>query len=137
MSKRYSRVIQFSEFVDRFNYLKLFSSVGVDTFGSHRYLNQVLYRSPEWRRVRREIIMRDDGCDLAHPGLPIFGNVFIHHLNPINVEDVLERRPIVFDPENLICCSFKTHNALHYGTEEDIMEKELIIRTKNDTCPWK
>lgn len=108
--------------------------VGEFTFGGHRELNQILYRSPEWRKIRRQVILRDDGKDLSHPDYPIRGNIYIHHLNPITIEDILERRRNVFDEENLVCASFQTHNGIHYGT---LIPKEPIIRRKNDTCPWR
>lgn len=134
--KTYSELIKFSSFEDRFNYLCLIGIIGEMTFGGHRHLNQVLYQSEQWKRTRREVILRDDGCDLAHEDYPIGGSVYIHHINPISIEDILEERPCVFDLENLVCVSFKTHNAIHYGSEE-LLSKGLVIRTKNDTCPWR
>lgn len=134
--RRYSKLITFPEFSDRLNYLQMYGEVCVDTFGSKRYLNQILYLSPEWKRVRRQVIERDDGCDLGIPELPILGHVFIHHINPLTIEDVVNRSSKVFDLENLICCSFRTHNWIHYGVKED-STSGFTIRSKNDTCPWK
>lgn len=133
-SYRYLKGLQ--TFMERFNYLRLDSFVGDVTFGSKRYLNQLLYSSEMWRKTRREVILRDDGCDLAHMDYPIVGRVYIHHLNPITVDDILERKPCVFDPENLICVSFRTHNAIHYGDEETL-PREPVIRKPYDTCPWR
>ena len=134
--RTYSELITIPTFEERFEYLQLKGSVGKDTFGYDRYLNQVLYRSPEWKRLRNQIIIRDFGCDLACEGYDIHSKVLIHHLNPITVEDVLARSRKVFDPDNLVCVSHSTHNAIHYG-EADLLVTGPIIRTKNDTCPWK
>lgn len=134
--KTYSELITIPTFEERFEYLQLKGSVGKDTFGYDRYLNQVLYRSSEWKRLRNQIIIRDGGCDLACDGYDIYGKVLIHHLNPITVEDVLARSRKVFDPDNLVCVSHNTHNAIHYG-DVDLLVTGPIIRTKNDTCPWR
>lgn len=134
--RTYSELITIPTFEERFEYLQLKGSVGKDTFGYDRYLNQVLYRSPEWKRLRNQIIIRDDGCDLACDGYDVYGKVLIHHLNPITVEDVLARSRKVFDPDNLVCVSHNTHNAIHYG-DVDLLVTGPITRTKNDTCPWR
>ena len=134
--RTYSELITIPTFEERFEYLQLKGSVGKDTFGYDRYLNQVLYRSPEWKRLRNQIIIRDAGCDLACDGYDIYDKVLIHHLNPITVEDVLARSRKVFDPDNLVCVSHSTHNAIHYG-DVDLLVTGPIIRTKNDTCPWR
>ena len=134
--RTYSELITIPTFEERFEYMQLKGSVGKDTFGYDRYLNQVLYRSPEWKRLRNQIIIRDGGCDLACDGYDIYGKVLIHHLNPITVDDVLARSRKVFDPDNLVCVSHNTHNAIHYG-DMDLLVTGPIIRTKNDTCPWR
>ena len=134
--RTYSELITIPTFEERFEYLQLKGSVGKDTFGYDRYLNQVLYRSPEWKRLRNQIIIRDGGCDLACDGYDIYSKVLIHHMNPITVEDVLARSRKVFDPDNLVCVSHSTHNAIHYG-DADLLVTGPIIRTKNDTCPWR
>ena len=134
--RTYSELITIPTFEERFEYLQLKGSVGKDTFGYDRYLNQVLYRSPEWKRLRNQIIIRDGGCDLACDGYDIYGKVLIHHLNPITVEDVLARSRKVFDPDNLVCVTHNTHNAIHYG-DSDLLVTGVITRTKNDTCPWR
>lgn len=134
--RTYSELITIPTFEERFEYLQLKGSVGKDTFGYDRYLNQVLYRSPEWKRLRNQIIIRDDGCDLACDGYDVYGKVLVHHLNPITVEDVLARSRKVFDPDNLVCVSHNTHNAIHYG-DVDLLVTGPITRTKNDTCPWR
>lgn len=134
--KTYSELITLPTFEERFEYLRLNGAVGRETFGHDRYLNQTLYRSPEWKRFRREIIIRDNGCDLACEGYEIYEKVLIHHINPITVEDILERNPMVFDSENVVCTVLNTHNAIHYG-DESLIIKTPIKRSRNDTCPWK
>lgn len=136
MSKTYSELITFHDFEGRFNYLKLTGVVGEATFGGHRILNQMLYQSPMWKSARRKIILRDNGCDLAHEDYTIHGAVYIHHINPITINDILERRSCVFDLDNLVCVSFRTHQAIHYG-DGDLLPKGLVVRKKNDTCLWR
>lgn len=135
--KTYSELIELSTFEERFEYCKLSAAVADPTFAGHRWLNQVLYTSPEWRRVRRDIIARDEANDLAHPDRPIVKGIYIHHLNPITIEDVKKRAPRIFDPENLICVSFDTHQAIHYGDEKLLIPTAPTVRKSNDTCPWK
>lgn len=134
--KTYSDLIKLPTFYERFEYLKLNGKVGELTFNGHRHLNQTLYRCPEWRSIRQQVIVRDNGCDLACNGYEIIGNVLIHHINPITINDILHRRDCVFDLENLISTSLNTHNAIHYG-DDDLLPRGLIIRTKNDTNLWR
>ena len=134
--KTYSELITFSTFEERFEYLQLKGIVGQETFGFDRYLNQILYSSKEWKSLRNEIIVRDNGCDLALEGFEIHGRILIHHINPITIDDVIKRRGIVFDPENLICVTHNTHNAIHYG-DKSLLITGPIERRANDTCPWK
>ena len=135
-TKQYSELITIPTYEERFKYLQLKGAVGNDTFGYDRYLNQILYNSPEWKRLRNQIIIRDNGRDLGCEGYEIYGRILIHHMNPITVEDIVSRDPIVFDPENLICVSHNTHNAIHYG-DENLLIMAPVERTKNDTCPWR
>lgn len=135
-TKSYSELITIPTFEERFEYLQLKGSVGKDTFGYDRYLNQILYRSHEWKKLRNQIIIRDCGCDLACEGYEIYGRILIHHLNPITVDDVLDRNRKVFDPNNLVCVTHNTHNAIHYG-DASMLLTGPIVRTKNDTCPWR
>lgn len=134
--KCYSDLIQIDSFKDRFDYLKTNSIVGFETFGSKRYLNQILYNSWEWRNFKRRVILRDDGKDLAHPDYKIVGNVYVHHINPITIDDILERRYCVFDMENVISCSFYTHEAIHYK-KEIFVRGDFAERRENDTSPWR
>ena len=134
--RTYTELMQLKTFKERFRYLKLSAAVGQETFGFERYLNQRFYRSNEWRQLRNKIIVRDNGCDLADPGREIVKKVYIHHMNPIGTDDIVHASDYLLNPEYLICCSFDTHNAIHYG-DESLLLSEPIHRTPNDTCPWK
>jgi len=134
--RRYSELVLLPTFEERFNYLKLDGSVGEDTFGFDRYLNQIFYRSPEWKQIRNQIIIRDNGCDLGIDGMNIYSKILIHHMNPIAVEDVSNRNPDILNPEFLISVSHDTHNAIHYGAEAPRID-HFIERYSGDTCPWK
>lgn len=134
--KTYSELISIPDFLERFRYLQIGGRVGVETFGYDRYLNQILYRSPEWKKFRRDVIIRDNGCDLACDGFDIVGKILVHHINPITIEDVLNRHPKIFDFENVISTTLNTHNAIHYG-DESLLVVAPIERSKFDTCPWR
>lgn len=134
--KRYSELIQLPTFQERFRYLELKGKVAEDTFGSHRYLNQALYRSREWKNLKRQIILRDNGCDLGVEGFEINESFIVHHINPITLEQIQRRDPLIFDPENLITTRLITHNAIHYG-DESILCMGPVERHANDTCPWR
>ena len=136
MNKCYSELIQLPTFIQRYRYLKIGGVVGEETFGYDRYLNQILYRSPEWKRFRRDIIIRDEARDLACEGYEIIGKILIHHIEPITVRDIELRDPKIFDPENVISVTLNTHNAIHYG-DESLLITEPLERTPYDTCPWK
>lgn len=134
--KTYSELATLPTFLERYKYLKLDGAVGKSTFGYDRYLNQILYSSDEWKSFRRDIILRDNGCDLGCEGFDVYSRITVHHIDPITVEDVVNRHPKVFDPENVITTSHNTHMAIHYGDEE-LLIIAPIERTKNDTCPWR
>lgn len=134
--RTYSELILLPTFEERFNYLQLNGRVGDDTFGFDRYINQNFYKSADWKRIRDQIIIRDNGCDLALEGHEIYGRILIHHMNPITVKDVELSTEYLMNPEYLICVTHNTHNAIHYGDEKLLM-KGPVVRTKNDTCPWK
>lgn len=134
--KTYSELIQIPTFEKRFEYLCLNGRVGEDTFGFDRYLNQMFYRSKEWRSVRDKVIFRDGGCDLGIPGREIYGKILIHHMNPITKDDILQKSKFLLNPEYLITLSKITHDAIHYS-DSDILYKEPTLRKKNDTCPWR
>lgn len=139
MIKSYEEMLKLKTFEDRFNYLKLNGRVGSETFGYDRYLNQTLYRSYEWRRLREKVIIRDNGCDLGVDGYQIFTDILIHHINPITIEMIENRDPFIFDMDNLISTSHETHNAIHYGailTPNDI-PRNFVERTPNDTKLWR
>ncbi len=135
-TRTYSDLILLPTFLERYRYLRLGGNVGLETFGHNRYLNQILYTSDRWRSFRDKIIIRDNGCDLGMEGFEIYDRILVHHINPITVEDVLNENPKVFDPDNVICTSHNTHQAIHYG-DENLLITEPVERFRNDTCPWK
>lgn len=134
--RTYSELIKIPTFKERFEYLRLDGKVGEETFGFDRYLNQVFYKSPEWKAARDFVIIRDQGCDLAMEGHEIFGRILVHHMNPIRIEDIVNRSKYLLDPEYLICTIKNTHDAIHYG-DGSLLITGPIERTKNDTCPWR
>lgn len=134
--KTYSELITFRTFEERYQYCRLGGQVGIETFGFDRYLNQVFYHSAEWKKFRSEMIVRDLGCDLGIDGRDILGTVILHHLNPIDMNDIINRRiEVLLNPENVICVSLRTHNAIHYG-DDSLLITEFTERSANDTCPW-
>ena len=137
MIRTYSELITNDSFLDRYNYLKLTGQVGIDTFGLDRYLNQSLYRSRRWYNVRNQVILRDNGCDLGVDGYDIFGKIIVHHMNPITVEQILNRDPDILNEEYLITTRKLTHNHIHYGEEDVVPELKVNVRTPNDTTLWK
>lgn len=136
--RRYSELIRLHTIEDRFNYLKIAASVGESTFGFSRYLNQALYRSKEWKDFKREMVIRDKACDMALEGwdIPEGAILVLHHINPLTLEDVEDRSDALFDPENVVCVSDRTHRAIHYG-DISLINTLPIERRPNDTCPWK
>lgn len=135
--KTYSELIELPTFLERFEYLRVGGSVGVETFGSDRYLNQALYGSARWKSFIRSISIRDQGCDLGVLDRPIGGRIYHHHINPITAEDIINRADCIFDPENIISVSFDTHQAIHYGDSSLLIPDKPTIRRPNDTIPWK
>ena len=136
MIRTYSELITLPTFEERFEYLKLSGTVGTETFGYDRYLNQTLYWSKEWKDFRREIIIRDHGCDLGVEGYEIHTRPLIHHINPITKEMILNRDPLIFSRDNVITTVHRTHNAIHYG-DSNLIASTPVVRRQNDTCPWK
>lgn len=135
--RTYSELIRLPTFIERYRYLKLNGRVGEETFGFERYLNQRFYQtSQEWKRIRNHVIARDLGRDLGCEGYDIYGKIFIHHMNPMAIADIVEFNPDILDPEFLICTTFNTHNAIHYGSEA-LLITDPIVRKPNDMCPWK
>ena len=134
--RTYSELILLPTFEERYQYLRLSGKVGQETFGFDRYLNQMFYKNPEWLAARDYVIIRDNGCDLAIPGREIHSKILVHHMNPITKDDILKRSKFLLDPEYLICTIKNTHDAIHYG-DENLLFKEPIERSKNDTCPWR
>lgn len=134
--KTYTELSRLSTFEERYRYLRITGRVGEETFGFDRYLNQVFYRSRQWKQVRDHVIVRDNGCDLGAEGYDIHGRIIIHHMNPITLKDIEHESEFLLDPEFLICTTHNTHNAIHYG-DESLLITAPIERVKNDTCPWK
>lgn len=137
MTRTYQELITFPTFEERFKYCKLDGKPSELTFNGHRLLNQMLYRSPQWKSVRQKVILRDNGCDLGIADRPIFHNILVHHLNPITIEQITNHDPIVFDLNNLICVNYDTHNAIHYGDLKALAPTKPIERKPNDQTPWK
>lgn len=134
--RTYSELITFPTFEERYRYLRLGGRVGEETFGFDRWINQKFYKDPEWLAIRDYVIVRDNGCDLGIEGRTIHGKILVHHMNPITKDDILGRSKFLLDPEYLICTIKNTHDAIHYS-DEDLLVKDPIERTKNDTCPWR
>jgi hypothetical protein len=135
MPRSYSELLQHHTLEDRFKYLSLRGRVGEATFGFDRYVNQQFYRSAEWKHVRQQIILRDEGCDLGLPGYEIHGKIIIHHMNPMLLADLVEGDDSVLDPEYLICVTLPTHNAIHYG-DVSLLSKPFVERRPGDTALW-
>lgn len=136
-NRSYTELTRFPDFLSRFEYAKLQAMIpGTVTFGANRFINQNLYHSFEWRKLRDKIIARDDGKDLGAPDRPIAGRIIIHHICPLTIEDFELHPEMVWDPENLICVSHNTHEALHFGSEDRLF-KGLVERVPNDQSPWK
>lgn len=136
MIRTYDELISLPTYEERFKYCDLVGRVGEETFGYDRWINQALYQSDEWRRFRREIILRDNGCDLACDGFEIYRFGTIHHLNPITKKDIVNRNPCIFDPNNVVLVAPDTHKFIHYG-RGPAPSRVPIERKPNDTCPWK
>lgn len=135
--RTYAELVTLPTLKERFEYLKLAGVVGKATFGYDRYLNQRFYKSPEWKRLRNQIITRDEGCELGLEDYEIRGRIFIHHMNPIVDDDIIENTDYLMNPNYLICVSQEMHNAIHYGNEDILRAKEIVERRPNDMCPWK
>lgn len=136
MIRTYTELSKLNSFLERYEYLRIGGKVGEETFGFDRYLNQVFYKDPEWLEARDNVIIRDGGCDLGMSDREIRGKILVHHMNPVTKEQILRRDPALFDPEYLICTIKSTHDAIHYG-DQTLLMLDPIVRTKNDTCPWK
>lgn len=135
-NRTYTELSKLKTIEERFEYLKIDGKIGEDTFGFDRYLNQMFYKLPEWKKTRRDVIIRDGGCDLGVEGYDIAGSITVHHMNPVTKEQILNRDPILFDPEYLISTTNLTHKAIHYG-DSNLLPKVNTERRKNDTCPWR
>lgn len=134
--RTYSELITIPTFEERYDYLRLGGKVGEETFGFDRYINQLFYRSKEWKSIRDRVITRDNGCDLGIQGREIYGKILIHHMNPITKDDILQRSEYLLDPEYLITTIKNTHDAIHYG-DRSLLITSPVERSRNDTCPWR
>lgn len=134
--KTYTELQNYNTLIERFRYLKLGGKVGEDTFGSRRWLNQQFYTSKEWKDFRNRIIIRDNGCELGLDEWPIFGSIYIHHIQPITENDLLYKTDFLLNEDNVICCSFILHQAIHYG-DETLLPSDWQPRKPNDTIPWR
>ena len=134
--RTYTELIQLKTFEERYEYLRLGGIVGQDTFGFDRYLNQRFYRSPEWKQIRRDVIIRDEGRDLAMEGYELDKGIYVHHMNPITVKDLVDVTDWLLNPEYLVCVSKRTHDAIHFG-DKSLLPELPKERTLNDMCPWK
>lgn len=134
-SRSYSELLPLETFEERFEYLKLGGEVGRSTFGFDRYINQKFYTSYEWKRARQLVILRDNGCDLGIFDREIHANPLIHHINPIDVNDIIHGEEWIFDPNFLITTTHNTHNAIHFGNDQ-LLPKVVIARSPNDTTLW-
>jgi hypothetical protein len=135
MTRSYTELSRIVGFDERFDYLKLNGEIGRSTFGFDRYINQKFYTSYEWKRARQQVIFRDDGCDLGVPGYEIYGEILIHHINPMVVDDIIHGEEWIFDPEYLITTTQNTHNAIHFGNDK-LLPKVVIARSPHDTKLW-
>lgn len=136
MLRCYKELIRLPTFEERFKYLQLHGTVGAETFGYDRYLNQMLYHSDNWKDIRQIVIIRDNGCDLGCEDRPLYSRIIIHHMNPITLEDITSNSKYLLDPNYLVVTSITTHNAIHYG-DESLLPKGPVERRPNDTCPWR
>lgn len=135
MIRRYSELASLGTFEERFEYLRLRGQVGDPTFGYDRWMNQDFYASTEWRQIRHHVIARDQGCDLGVEGFEVFDRIYIHHMNPMSVQDLQDGNEDILDPEFLISCTHRTHNAIHYGNGRHLPRK-LVTRRAGDTKLW-
>ena len=134
--KTYSELSKLTTFEERYRYLRLGGRVGEETFGFDRWINQMFYKDPEWLKIRDEVIIRDNGCDLGIEGREIYSRIIVHHMNPITKADILDRSELLLNPEYLICTVKNTHDAIHYG-DENLLITLPMERNVNDTCPWR
>ena len=135
MIRTYSELSRFDTFEDRYEYLRLGGQVGETTFGFDRWINQEFYNSREWKHVRNQVVLRDEGCDLGIPGREINGGLLVHHMNPMSSNDIVHGEEWILNPEYLVATTKDTHNAIHYGNR-DLLRKPLVQRKPGDTKLW-
>lgn len=135
MIRSYSELAQIPTFEERYRYLALRGRVGEATFGFDRHMNQMFYTSRQWKQVRHYVIARDNGCDLGIDGYEIHSRLYIHHMNPMQVSDIVHGEDSILDPEYLITTTHQTHNAIHYGDEKQL-PRQFVDRRSGDTKLW-
>lgn len=136
MIRTYKDLSNIKTFEERFNYLKLSDRVGVETFGFDRYINQMFYNDPRWKKVRDGIIIRDNGNEMGLEDYPINGSVYVHHMNPITIKDITEWSGYLIEPEYLISVSYQLHNAIHFGDNKILSRYTITERSPEDTKLW-
>lgn len=141
INRCYSDLKELKTFEERYNYLKLFGNVAEPLFGHARYLNQKFYNSRLWKeQIRNYVIVRDYGCEMGLSDYPIQGKIYVHHMNPITKDDLLNNSDNLIDPEYMISLSFDLHQSITFGEPfEKVIERYNgpVIRTPFDTCPWR
>lgn len=133
--RTYSELSNIDTYEERFEYLVLGGQVGESTFGFDRWINQKFYTSNQWRDIRQRVILRDEGCDLGILGYEINNGLVVHHINPIESDDITHSEDWILNPEFLITTTHETHNAIHYGNRERL-RKPFIPRAPGDTKLW-
>lgn len=134
--KTYQEMLTYKTFEERLKYLSCLSNIGETTFGIERYLNQIFYKSKEWKKIRNEIILRDEACDMAMSGYDIYDHIIIHHINPITIYDIEQHTDFLINPKYLVCVSYNTHNIIHFGNTKSLAANSIITRKPNDTKLW-
>lgn len=133
--RTYDELLALDDYFDRYKYLRINQGVGERTFGGDRWLNQRFYQSREWKDIRNEVILRDNGFDMGDPDYPINGRIYVHHMNPMQPLDLKRGNAAVLDPKYLISVSMRTHQAIHYG-DDGLLPKSLVARLPGDTVLW-
>lgn len=136
--KTWNKLMSIHGYNNRLEYLMINQNVGERTFGAYRSLNQTFYKSSKWLSTRDQVIIRDKGCDLGIDGFDIIGPIYVHHIEPITIDDLINDSRKLYDLNNLVCTSRETHEAIHYGYSlNNPMNNYIVpVRTEGDTCLW-
>lgn len=127
--RSYSELILIDNFNDRLEYLKL----GDNNALSPRHISAQFYKSNKWKTIRERVIDRDLGFDLGVFGVYIDGNMIVHHINPIDENDIIYQTDKLTNMDNLITTSLNTHNLIHYNT---VKKEQWVERKPGDTKLW-